>query len=85
MDAVPGFLGCVYYMKCVNWEFLVHEVWNDFLNWKLPATSPSRSVIPENITRGQNEEGSPLEMDAQTQQHMENETLDSTQELSANC
>lgn len=47
--------------------------------------SPSRSMIPENITRGQNEEGSPLEMDARTQQHMENETLNSTRELSANC
>ena len=31
------------------------------------------------------EEGAPLEMDARTQQHMENETLNSTQELSANC
>lgn len=45
--------------------------------FRLSLSTPSRSVIPENITRGQNEEGSPLEMDAWTQQHVESETLNS--------
>lgn len=53
--------------------------------FRLSLSTPSRSVIPENITRGQNEEGSPLEMDAWTQQHVESETLNSIPELSANC
>ncbi|EGW01210.1 hypothetical protein I79_005647 [Cricetulus griseus] len=51
----------------------------------LPSEHFKQEHGPEDITRGQNEEGSPLEIDAQTQEHMEIEAPKSIQELSAKC